>query len=169
MPVAINYSEATEAFVWTPDEQGVAFTRSHIDGDGRNGDIVDGIQFYDLDGVPGRRLDSEGFLGAGGAFSPDGLRIATWNNSSHHNVIRILDAGTGAVGATFAIADQTVHLIGWYDQDHVMALDRGQGNTVQILDLAGHVTRNVALSDVNAMVVIGPAGDTPPTDDAPRF
>jgi hypothetical protein len=169
MPVAINYSEATAAFVWTPDEQGVAFTRSHMNGDGRNGDIVDGIQFYDLNGVPGRRLSSEGFLGAGGAFSPDGLRIATWNNGSHHNVIRILDAATAAVTGTFTIDDQTTHLIGWYDQDHVMAWDRNHGNTIVILDLAGTAIRSVTVKDVNAIVVVGRAGDTPSTADAPQF
>ncbi|WP_405094568.1 hypothetical protein [Micromonospora sp. NBC_01412] len=147
----INSRNAVGAnFVWTPQGKELALVHT-TNPTGAGPAEVTGIGYYDLAGKLTRTVPvTNGLLGDGAQFSPDGSRIAL-DEPPGSDDIRIVDVATGIVHQQFSVPTAG-RVLGWYDSSHLIVYDYGDPDlterpSVKVVDLAGKVTRTVPFAE----------------------
>ncbi len=172
--------------VWTPDGSAIAITVcACANGTAHNGSWpITGIRLYDLHGRAIRTLPANRGLWAEEAFSPDGTSMVLTAENQVGGPAQVADARTGAVRRTVQLPAGS-QFLGWYDQDHLITLAGGTDRSrswplpLQVVDLAGRVTRTVPLPAIPplradgggsfGLTRIGSSTGLPANPDAPTF
>lgn len=101
------------------------------------------MQYVNLDGTLGRRAGADSDSVGPDAYSPSRQRVII-GNLNRPRVVDSTDWHT-----IMAAKDAKTQFVGWYDESHVIALRwpdvAGDHAQLQVLDLSGHVTRQVEM------------------------
>lgn len=172
--------------VWTPDGTAIALTSCACSGGGVHSGPwpITGIRLYDLRGRAIGSLPANRGLWTEEAFSPDGSSMVLTEDGQAGGSVQVADARTGQVRRAVRLPAGS-QFLGWYDQDHLTVLADGTGRNLtwpvplQIVDLAGRVTRTVPLPAIpslradkgsgGGLIRIGSTTGLPAHPDAPTF